>query len=134
MGDSTWHHKEYAELPVMWPMRSINFSPLQTSLGASSGLGGRYKLFGFLLDSCPKDLVDTSEEIVRAFSGRLFRGAQMSGDIVDKVVLLPRSSAQYLPQAIWLNKILVGHGDLLRYCSPSPFLVLLARLHGLEGH
>jgi len=72
MGGSIWQHEEYAEIPVMCPMRSINFSPLQTSLGASSGLGGRYKLFGFLLDSCPKGLVDTPEEIVRAFSSGLF--------------------------------------------------------------
>ena len=55
----------------------------------------------------------------------------MTRDVLDKVILLARGTAQDLPEAVGLDVVFVGDGVLLCDDGAGPFLVFLAGLDGL---
>ena len=57
--------------------------------------------------------------------------AQMTRDVLDKVILLTRGAAEDLPETVGLDVVLVGDGVLLSDDGAGPFLVFLAGLDGL---
>ena len=86
---------------------------------------------GSLLDAGTQIGVHTMEHSVGGLANTLVGGAQVRGNVVDKVVLLAGLATQDLPKAVGLYIVLIGDGQLLNNDGTGPLLVLLTSLHGL---
>src|SRR5699024_3073174 len=76
--------------------------------------------------------VDTTEHAVCIPADPLIGSAQVTRDVLDEVFLLTGSPAEYLPEGVWLDEVLIHNRELLGDDRAGPLLVLLAGLDGLE--
>lgn len=98
---------------------------MRLSRALSQRLGG-------LFDPGAQVGVDTTEHAVCIPADPLIRSAQVAGDVLDEVLLLAGCPAENLPEAVWLDEVLIHNRELLGDDRAGPLLVFLAGLDGLE--